>query len=93
MMSDETRISDGNYFLHPEGSCWILAQYYEGKYCGGTEQACAETHMAGNDQLAGIVPSDDDEEMDADVAEAIIRDVMGYDTYLDMVVVTRQAIH
>ena len=87
----KTRIPDGTYFLHPDGSCWQSAMYRDGQYQGGSSESLAASHAAAQDQYADVVPTEGDEEVDADVAEAIIREVMGPDTYLDMVVVERAA--
>lgn len=78
-------IPDGIYFFHPEGGAWIAARYRGGCMVARTEEAMAATHAACNDDWAGIVPSDDDEEVDADIAAAMIDD----DIDASMVVVTR----
>lgn len=83
-----TTIPNGIYFLHPDGSAWLAARY-RGRLIDWTEEACAETHAAARDSWAGIVPSDEDEEIDPDVAMAIIREVMGADTCAEGVLVTQ----
>lgn len=86
---EAAEIIDGMYFLHPEGSCWIGAEYRNGLYIGRIEQSNAATHAAARDHYAGTVPSETDEEVSLPVAEAIVRDVMGEDTDPHMVVVTK----
>ena len=85
----KTVITDGMYFLHPADECWRVAEYRGGEYRGGIEESLAATHAAANDQWAGIIPSEDDEEIGGDEAEKIIRDVLGEDAHVDLVVVTR----
>jgi len=90
-MTTTTKINDGTYFLHPEGSGWIGAEYRNGRYVGRIEESNAATHAAANDHYAGTVPSESDQDVDVATAEAIIRDVMGEDTCADMVVVLMAA--
>lgn len=90
-MKTTIKIADGIYFLHPEGSCWIGAEYRRNRCVGRIEQSNAETHTAAGDQYAGIVPSEADEDVDPVTAEAIIRDVMDKDTRVEMVIVQRAA--
>lgn len=90
-MKTTTKIADGIYFLHPDGSCWIGADYRNGRCVGRIEESNAATHAAAGDRYAGIVPSDIDEDIDLETAEAIIRDVMGEDTDPYCVVVQRGA--
>jgi hypothetical protein len=83
-------VPDGVYFLHPEGSSWIAVEFDGGQMIDRTEESNADTHSAANDSWAGVVPSDDDSEVDGDIAAAIIAAVMGDDTESDMVVVTKR---
>ena len=82
------KITDGIYFLHPEGSCWIGAHYRNGRYVGRIEESNAATHAAANDHYAGIVPSESDHVVEVAIAEAIIREVMGDNICVEMVIVT-----
>ena len=68
-----------------------MTQFRGGREVGRTEESLAETHAAANDRWAGVVPSETDAEVEADQAEAIIREVMGEDVYVNMVIVTRAA--
>ena len=91
MTTTKTRkISDGIYFLHPDGCGWIAAQFRSGKLIDGTEQCNAGTHAAAGDDWAGVVPCEDDTPVDEAMGLAIIREAMGKDVYADMVVVTLQ---
>lgn len=90
-MTTTTKINDGTYFLHPEGSCWIGAEYRNGRYVGRIEESNAATHAAASDHHAGTVPSEADTDVDIATAEAIVREVMGEDTCSDMVVVQMAA--
>lgn len=85
----KTRIQDGIYFLHPEGSCWIAAQFRCGRMVDQTEEANADTHWAAKDRWSGVIPRDDHAECDQDESAAIVREVMGEDVDADMVIVTR----
>lgn len=89
-MATATKITDGIYFLHPEGSGWHAVQYCDGRAIDSTEEYLAGTHDAALDGWAGVYPSDGDEEMDAAASEQIVRDVLGDDVQADMVIVTRQ---
>jgi len=91
MKTTTTKINDGTYFLHPVGSCWIGAEYRNGRCIGRIEESNAATHAAARDHYAGIAPNDSDQDVDLPTAEAIIREVMGDDTYVDMVIVQRAA--
>lgn len=82
-------MKDGIYFLHPEGSCWIGAEFRHGRQVGQIEQCNAATHAAANDSYAGVVPSDADVDVDLETAEAIVREVLGEDTCAEMVIVQR----
>lgn len=89
-MTTTTKIN-GIYFLHPEGSCWVGAEYRGGRYVGRIEESNAATHAAARDHYAGTVPSESDQDVDLATAETIIREVMGEDTCVDMVIVQRAA--
>jgi hypothetical protein len=84
------KIKDGTYFLYPEGSAWIAIELRDGCIIGRTEESNADTHTAARDSWAGVVPSDDDTEVDGDLAATIVAVAMGDDTDADMVVVTRR---
>lgn len=88
----ETIMKDGLYFLHPEGSSWIGAIFKNEKLVTTIEACNAATHAAANDSLADIVPQDADVEVDdEDECKEIIKEVMGEDTHVEMVIVTRPA--
>lgn len=84
------KIPDGIYFLHPDGCCWHSAHYRGGKCVDGTEQANMGSHDAARDGWAGVYPSEGDLEVDAPTADRIIRDVLGDDVHVEMVIVTMQ---
>jgi hypothetical protein len=84
-------IEDGVYFLHPEGSAWIAAEFRGGKLVDQTSESNAGSHNAAGDAWAGVEPSEYDEETEGDVAAAIVRAVMGEGTDADCVVVTTSA--
>lgn len=86
------QINDGIYFLHPEGSCWIGAEYRDGCCVGRIEESNASTHSAAGDRYAGVVPSESDQDVDLLIAEAIVRDVMGDDIDPYCVIVQRGAV-
>ena len=88
-MTTET-ITSGVYFLHPEGSGWIAAEFDGGRVIDRTEESNADTHAAARDSWADVVPSDDDTEVDGDLAAAIVAAVMGGGTDASMVAVTRR---
>lgn len=85
----KTMIPDGVYFLHPEGSAWIAAEFRRGKCVDTTEAANAGTHATANDDWSGCVPSDDDKEVSSTVATAIVREVLGDDVNSEMVIVMK----
>ena len=86
-MTTDSTIPDGEYFLHPAGwECWIFARFSGGRLVGYTEEANMGTHRAAGDKYSGLDP-DDGVEVDSDIAEAVIREVMGPDTNSDLVVV------
>ena len=85
----KTKIPDGVYFLHPEGSSWIAAEFRKGKCVDTTEASNAGTHEAANDDWSGCVPSDDDREVSIAVSTEIVREVMGDDVYPEMVIVMK----
>lgn len=89
-MTTKSKITDGVYFLHPEGSGWIAAEFCGGKMIDRTEESNASTHDVANDSWSGVVPSDDDTGLDYDVAVAIVSEVMGDDADSSMVVVTKR---
>jgi hypothetical protein len=66
-MTTETKIEDGVYFLHPDGSAWIAAEFRHGKLASMTEESNA---------WVGMHPSDGDGEVDTDMAVAIVAEVM-----------------
>lgn len=84
-------IPDGIYYLHPEGSCWLVAIFRDGVCVGESSKDVQSTHDAAGDSLSGLAPSDDDDECDGDLSVAIIRDVMGEIHHPEMVIV--QAAH
>ena len=90
-MTTETKIPNGTYYLHPDGSCWIAAIYRDGRHIAGSDQATQSTHDTARDSLADLGPDDSDEEVEGDLALAIIRDVMGENVYPECVTVTRGA--
>jgi hypothetical protein len=85
-----TQITDGVYFLHPEGSSWFAVEFEGGEIVDRTEECNAATHVAANDSWAGMVPSDDDSEVGGKTALAIIAAAMGDDVDADMVIVTKR---
>ena len=85
----KTTIEDGTYFLHPEGSCWIAAQFRNGRAIGYAEESNASTHAAAGDSWGGVVPSDTDVDVEPYEADMIVSAVMGEDTDPTMVVVQR----
>jgi hypothetical protein len=89
-MNDTSRqIEDGIYFLQPEGSAWIAAKYTDGKLVGNAYEADQSTHQTSRDEWANVYPRDTDEEVDTDEATVIVRQVMGENTHVDMVVVSK----
>jgi hypothetical protein len=88
-MATTTQITDGVYFLHPEGSSWIAVEFEDGEIIDRTEESNAGTHAAANDSWADVVPSEGDEEVSGETALAIIAAAMGGDTDTDMVIVTK----
>jgi hypothetical protein len=86
-----TTIRDGVYFIFPEGSAWIAAEYRDGKYQDTAHEADADMPAAPGDKWAGVVPSDSDVEVDADLSDAIVRNYVGDDADVTMYVVTRPA--
>jgi len=88
-MATTTQITDGVYFLHPEGSAWIAVEFEDGEIIDRTEESNAATHAAARDSWAGVVPSDDDEEISGDMASAIVAATMGDDVDADLVIVTK----
>jgi len=85
----ENIMTDGIYFLHPEGSGWIAARFKDGQLVDTAEQFDAETHRAANDRWAGCVPSEDDTEVHGRTGEDIIVQVLGSEVFPEMVVVTK----
>lgn len=83
-------ISDGLYFLHSEGGCWVGARFRGGKLRGVTSEDVQATHDAANDSWSGVAPSDDDAATDRGTAEAVVAAVMP-DCDPQRVVVTRAA--
>jgi len=83
-------VPDGVYFLHPEGSAWLAVEFEDGEIIDRTEESNADTHAAARDSWAGVVPSDDDSEIDGETALAIIAAAMGDDVDPDMVIVTKR---
>lgn len=89
---EKKAVPDGLYFLHPEGSAWIAARFKDDELVATACEADAGTHQAANDTWAGIVPQDTDVELDdEDSCKEIILQVMGEDTFPEMVVVTKPA--
>lgn len=88
-MREQPTIEDGWYFIHPCGSNWIAVAYRKGKYVDRVEECSMGTHVAARDEYAGLWPSDDDREVPTEIGDAIVREVMGEETHLDMVFVTR----
>lgn len=86
-----TTIRDGIYYIFPEGSAWIAAEFRGGKCVDTAHEADAGTHEASCDEWAGVVPADSDVDVDADVADAIIREAIGDDADVTMHAVTRPA--
>jgi len=90
-MTTTTKITDGTYFLHPDGSGWIAVQFRAGKVHDRTAESNAATHNAARDSWAGIVPSDDDAEIHEPLASAIVAAVLGDEVDPYCVIVTRIA--
>lgn len=71
-------MKDKIYFLHPEGSAWIVARFNNDKLQSVAYESDANTHQTANDSWAGIVPQDTDVEInDEDDCKEIILQVMG----------------
>jgi len=90
-MTTATKITDGTYFLHIDGGGWEAVQFRGGKLFDRTFESQAATHNAARDSWAGIVPSDDDTEIDEPLASAIVAAVLGDDVDPYCVIVTRIA--
>jgi hypothetical protein len=90
-MTSTTKIANGVYFLHPDGSAWIAAQFAGGKCVGMAYESDAGTHQAANDSWGGVVPSADDNDVGIEQAEAIIRECMSEETNCEMVVVQKMS--
>ena len=71
--SANAEIEGGLYFIQPEGSDWIAIRIIGNEIAGMTCGADLQTHNAANDMWAEIEPSDDDETVDGDEAETIVR--------------------
>lgn len=83
------QIPDGLYFLHADGSCWESRRFRGGRCVGGSDEATQSTHDAARDSWAGLHPSEDDTEVEREIAEAVIRAALGDDVHPEMVIVTR----
>ena len=89
MKTKTATIPDGVYYLHADGSAWQAAVYRGGRLRAESNEADQASHDAARDDLADLGPSDNDVEMTGDVADAIVREVMGAKTDLHAVIVTR----
>jgi hypothetical protein len=82
-------MTDGLYFLLPEGGGWIGAIVTDGKLTDEFYEQNAATHAAARDAFAGLVPQETDELILDEEADDIIRLVMKDGTDPEMVTVTR----
>ena len=69
----DAEIEGGLYFIQPEGGDWVAIQIIGNEIAGMTCGANLQTHNAADDMWSEIEPSDDDETVDGDEAETIVR--------------------
>lgn len=85
MQDSTTIITDGIYFIHPEGCGWVAVKYRGGRIVSRTEESIAATHAAAGDKWAGVTPSDDNREIEDEQLHAkIVADAMGEDAVAEM---------
>lgn len=74
-------IPDGLYFVQPEGACWQVYRFRDGRVVGMSDEAMADRHDEARDSWAGIRPSEADELLD-ETDEQLSIDIaiaVGYD--------------
>ena len=84
-------MNNGVYFLFPEGSAWVAAEFRDGELTATANEAEAGTHTAARDSWADVVPQESDKELDTEDADEIVRAVFGEDVNVEMYVVTKPA--
>jgi hypothetical protein len=78
MIQNNVTIEDGIYFLFPEGSSWIVAEFHNGKLVRESDESQVDLHNAAGDAWANIVPNEDtDKLVEEPMSFAIVKAVCG----------------
>ena len=83
-----TKVEDGIYFVHPDGCCWIAAEFRNNRCVGTTQESDLGTHNAAGDDWADVEPSETDVVIEGDMAVAIVHRVIGEGVDLGCVTVS-----
>jgi hypothetical protein len=91
MTQNNVTIEDGIYFLFPEGSCWVVAEFHNGKLVAESDESQLDLHNAAGDVWSGIIPNaENDEFIDEPVSSVIVKSVMGDDYHAECVSVYKK---